>query len=235
VALSDLAPLAGIGMCRVKVGMKRIKLLGMPLVAVVVLGLTLGARSAGAQTKEARGTVTAVSDSALTVKAGERDLTFVVDATTKLEAPGAGRETRKARAAGGSGVKITEFVKSGSAVLVTYRETNGKNQAVSVRPISSAGTSGGSTSAEAAKIASGKVKSVTPTALTVTSDGKDLTFAVDANTKVAGTGAGTATRKAGGRLAITELVGNGDTVSVTYRATGQTMSASEVRITIKAR
>ena len=156
-----------------------------------------------------------------------------MNADTKVEAPGAGRQTRKVREAGGSGIKITEFVKTGNPVLVTYRETNGRNQAVSVRPISSAGPGGGSKS-EAAKIASGKVKSITASALTVTHDGKDLTFAVDATTKVSAPGAGRATKAAGGRIPITDLVGNGDTVSVTYRDAGSAMNASQVRITVKA-
>ena len=175
----------------------------------------------------------AVSDSSLTVKAGAADLTFVVSADTKVEAPGAGRRTRTALEAGGSGVRITEFVKTGKPVLVTYRETNGRNQAVSVRPISTAGSGDGPQS-EAEKIASGKVTSITASALTVNRDGHDVTFAVDAATKVSAQGAGTASRAAGGRIPITDLVGKGDTVSVLYRDAGGTMNASQVRITVKA-
>jgi uncharacterized protein DUF5666 len=234
VAPSDLTPLSGFGMCRERVGMKRMRLLGMPLVAVAVLVLTVGVRSAGAQTKEARGTVAAVSDSSLTIKAGERDLTFVVNADTKVEASGAGRQTRQVRAAGGTGIKFTEFVKTGRPVLVTYREANGTNQAVSVRAISAAGPGGGSTSDEAAKIASGKVTSITTSALTIASNGQNLTFAVDAATIVAAARAGRATKAAGGRIPITDLVGNGDMVSVTYRNAGTTLSASQVRITVKS-
>jgi hypothetical protein len=212
--------------------MTRMQVIGMPIVAVVVLGLGLGVRSAGAQTREARGSVVAVSDSSLTVKAGAADLTFVVSADTRVEAPGAGRRTRTAREAGGSGVRFTEFVKTGKPVLVTYRETNGRNQAVSVRPISTAGSGDGPKSES--QVASGKVTSITAGALTVSHDGRDLTFAVDAATTVAARGAGRATKAAGGRISITDLVGKGDTVSVTYREAGGTMNASQVRITIKA-
>ena len=70
--------------------------------------------------------------------------------------------------------------------------------------------------------------------LIVGGDGKDWTFAVDANTTVAATGAGRATKAAGGRISITDLVGQGDTVSVTYRNAGDVMNASQVRITVKA-
>jgi hypothetical protein len=209
------------------------RVVGMPLVAVVVLGLAVGVRSAGAQTREARGNVVAVSDSSLTVKAGAADLTFVVSADTNVEAPGAGHKTRTARAAGGSGISITEFVKTGKPVLVTYRETNGRNQAVSVRPISAAGSADAPKS-DAAKIASGKVTSITASALTVNRDGHDVTFAVDAATKVSAQGAGRASRAAGGRIPITDLVGKGDTVSVSYRDAGGTMNATQVRITVKA-
>jgi hypothetical protein len=205
----------------------------MPAVAVAVLSLGVGVGSAGAQTREARGNVVAVSSSSLTVKAGARDLTFVVNADTQVQAVGAGRQTRKVREAGGSGISITEFVKTGRPVLVTYREANGRNQAVVVRPISSAGSAESQTNA--AKIASGTVTSVTASALTINRDGKDLTFAVDAATKVAATGAGKATRAAGGRIAITDLVGKGDAVSVTYRDAGTAMNASQVRVRIKAR
>jgi hypothetical protein len=164
---------------------------------------------------------------------GNLDMTFAVDANTLVEAKGAGRQTRQVRASGGSGIKFTEFVKPGAAVLVMYREMNGRNQAATVRLISSAGSGDGSTS-EAAKVASGKVKSITPSALTVTRDGKDLTFAVDGATKVSAPGAGRAAKAAGGRMAITDLVGNGDTVSVTYRNSGAAMNASQVRIRVKA-
>ena len=131
-----------------------------------------------------------MSDSSSTVKPS-RNLTFVV-ADTRCR-PGAGRRTRRPWA-GGSGVRITEFVKTGKPVLVTYRETNGRNQAVSVRPISTAGSGDGPKS-ESAKIASGKVTSITASALTVNHDGQDLTFAVDAATTVSAPGAGRRQRR----------------------------------------
>lgn len=213
--------------------MKRMSLLGIPLVVAAVLLLTVGVRSAGAQTKEVRGRVTTVSNSSFSVKAGTQDVTIVVDAKTRVEAPGAGRQTRKVREAGGSGIKMSDWVKAGAPVLVSYRETNGVNLATWVRPIASTGPGGGSTS-EAVRIASGKVTSITASALTVASNGQNLTFAVDEATKVSAAGAGRATKAAGGRIPITDLVGNGDTVSVTYRNTETTMNASQVRITLKS-
>ena len=63
------------------------------------------------------------------------------------------------------------------------------------------------------------VKSVTSVSLTVTStDGKDMTFAVDAKTKVRGKGIGTKTaaKGKGGKASIADLLGVGDRVNVVY-------------------
>ena len=68
---------------------------------IVVFGVALlaavGARPAAAQTKEARGQVTAVSDSSLTVQAGERSLTFFVDSATRFRHRGSARGRAKPR------------------------------------------------------------------------------------------------------------------------------------------
>jgi uncharacterized protein DUF5666 len=216
--------------------MGRVKLLGISLLAVLVLAWSVGARPAAAQTKSARGTVTAVSDSSLTVKVGQKDMTFAVSEKTIVQAPGAGRKTRTT-----GGVKVTDYVKTGGAVTVTYREANGTNQAVTIQPVSSPGSggsaagSGASAAAADSKVAAGAVKSVSDSSLSVTSGGKDMTFAITARTKVLGKGAGTATKNAGGKIAIGSLVSTGDTVSVSYTEAGGTMTASEVRVTIKAR
>jgi hypothetical protein len=215
--------------------MGRAKLLGIPVLTVLVFGWPLGLRPAAAQAPTARGTVTAVSDASLTVKVGAKEMTFGVDSKTVVEAPGAGRQTRQARAAGAAGIKLTDVVKTGGAVLVTYLETNGKYQATRVLRIATAGPGGGSTSAEAPKIQTGTVKSVTAASLTITDNGKDWTFTVASTTRVIGRGAGTAAAAAGGRIPITSLVGVGDTVSASYRETGGAMTATEVRVTVKAR
>ncbi len=207
--------------------MGRLKVLGIPLLAVLVLGLSIGASPAAAQTKTARGTATAVSDSSLTVKVGAKDMTFAIDAKTVVQAKGAGTKTRAT-----GGVKLTDYVKTGGAVLVTYREVNGANQAVTVTPVASAGSG---VSAPESKVAAGGVKSVSAGSLSVTSGGKDMTFAITARTKVLGKGAGTAAREAGGKIAITSLVSSGDTVSVSYTEAGGKMTATEVRVTVKAR
>jgi hypothetical protein len=217
--------------------MGRLKALVIPLLATLVLAGPIGLGSAAAQTKTARGTVVAASDASLTVKAGAREMTFAIDRNTAVLAAGAGTKTRRAQAAGVAGIKLTDAVKTGGAVVVTYREANGTMQATQVRAVSTAGAGGGSTSdaaAPAQKIAAGKVKSVAAGSLTITGGGKDWSFSVDPSTKVLGKGAGRKTTAAGGRIEITSLVKTGDTVSVSYRESGATLHASSVRVTVKA-
>jgi hypothetical protein len=208
--------------------MGRLKVYGIPLLAVLVLGLSIGASPAAAQNKTARGTATAVSDSSLTVKVGAKDMTFAIDAKTVVQARGAGTKTRTE-----GGVKVTDFVKTGGAVLVTYSTANGTNTAVTIQPVSSAGST--AAAGPETKIAAGAVKSVSDSSLSVTSGVKDMTFAITAKTKVLGKGAGTATAAAGGKIAIGSLVSSGDTVSVSYTEAGSAMTATEVRVTVKAR
>jgi hypothetical protein len=208
--------------------MERLRFFVVPLLAVLVMGWAAGA---SAQTKEARGTVVSVSDSSLTVKVAGSDMKFAVDAKTVVGAPGAGRATRDAQTKGAPGIKLTSVVKPGIGVVVTYREAGGGLVATEVRSVpaaASAGTAGSSTTAN------GKVKSVSASSMVITDNGKDLTFAVDKDTKVLAKGAGTATRAAGGSIAFTKLVGVGDTVSVSYAGIGQAMRATEVRITVNA-
>jgi len=98
--------------------------------------------------------------------------------------------------------------------------------------VSSAGPNGGSVSADkpAAKTASGTVKSVSDRSLIVASTGADKTFVVDTHTQVVGTGAGTKSRAAGGKISITELVAAGNTVSVTYDDGAGSARATLVRV-----
>ena len=77
---------------------------------------------------------------------------------------------------------------------------------------------------------SGTVKAVTATSLTVTADGKDSTFTVDAKTNVVGKGIGTKTAAKGGKASITDLLNAGDRVAVTYQEAGATMHAGKVEL-----
>ena len=83
-----------------------------------------------------------------------------------------------------------------------------------------------------AMTASGTVKSVSGTSLTVESGGKDMNFTVDGTTKFVGKGLGTKAKM--GKLTAPDAVSMGDAVSVTYHDMGGTMHAASVRITNKA-
>jgi hypothetical protein len=207
------------------------------VVCAAVAAILFGAVPAGAQDKEARGTATAVSDSSMTVKAGDRNLTFVVDNGTRFETRAAAKKTRAAGTAGQTGVKLTDVLTPGRAVVVQYKEANGVNTALSIRPVSDAGSGGGTTSDEAAahgaKSASGTVRTVTHDSVTIASGDSNLTFTIDSKTHVEAKGATKATKAAGGSLVITDVIGKGDRVNVTYVESNGQLTASDVRLLTK--
>jgi len=85
-------------------------------------------------------------------------------------------------------------------------------------------------------VSNATVKSLSATSLTVSASGKDTTFSVDARTKVVGKGVGTkaAAKGKGGRAGITDLLGEGDRVNVTYQDTGGNLRAATIELTSKA-
>jgi hypothetical protein len=84
-----------------------------------------------------------------------------------------------------------------------------------------------------AMTASGTVKSVSATSLTVNSGGKDMTFMIDSSTKFVGKGLGTKSQAKGGKMTATDAVAANDMVSVAYHDMGGTMHAASVRVTAK--
>lgn len=86
-------------------------------------------------------------------------------------------------------------------------------------------------------LANATVKSLTPGSLVVTADGKDTTFTVDAKTNVVGKGIGTkaAAKGKGRKAAITDLLNQGDRVTVTYEETGTAMRAARVELVAKGK
>lgn len=211
--------------------MRRSFLVAIP---VLMLSIPAWAPSLRADDKTATGTVTAMSSDSVTVKAGDKDLKFMVDGKTVVEARGAGRKAAAAKQAGNTGPKLSEVVKVGEPVEVSYSDAGGMLHASRIRAITSAGAGGGGIS-NPAKLTSGRVQSIAADSLTVTgSGGKTMTFAVDGSTKVIGKGAGTKAQAAGGKTAITDLVSTGDQVSVSYHDMNGKMHASEVRVVTKA-
>ena len=200
-------------------------------VGFTVIGVIGTARLVNAQGKEARGSVTAVSNSSLTIASGERQMTFVIDGATKLEVKAAAKQTRQAGQANNQGATITDYIRKGNPVLVRYQEANGANHALSVRPVSSAGE--GAESHDPVKIANGTVKTVTLSQITLASDGHDMTFAISGDTDVLAKGATKTTKAAGGKTTIADFVHNGDDVSITYLDAAGVPTASQVRVRIR--
>ena len=204
---------------------------------LLIVGVGLTARAAAQDTKTARGTVSAIGGDSITVRVAERELKFTVDPKTQLIAAGAGTAERKADAAGKPGPRIADFVKTGDAVEVTYRETGSTLHASNIRKVNSAG--GGSVSGDRADTAEGKVDSISGSTLAISGSAGSggsfkQSFTVDATTKVIAMGAGTAAAAKGGKLVLTDFVGIGDQVTVTYRKAGSGLHAEEVRVRAKA-
>ena len=207
---------------------KRLAVLGLGALIVGVFAVT-----AHAQTKEARGTVTAVTDSTLSMKAGAEQLTFVVDSETHLDVRTAQRDLQQAQA-GKPSPRVNNFFEAGQVVLVRYREEKGRNHALDITRVSSTGAGGGSIS-DPAKISDGKVKSVTDSQVVIDAGGREMTFAISGDTNVLAKGATKATKAAGGSTTITTFVHPGDMVSISYHEAGAKMMASEVRVRVASR
>jgi co-chaperonin GroES (HSP10) len=204
---------------------------------VVGLGLTVPAHAQ--DTKSARGTVTAVGNDSITVKAADRELKLMVDTKTVLTASGAGTAERRADAAGKPGPRLADYVKTGDAVEVSYHETGGTMHAANIRRVTSPGSSGGSTSAERAETANGTVDSITGSTLVISGSAGSggsfkQSYAIDATTKVIAMGASTAAAAKGGKVAISDFVAAGDQVTVSYHKAGAGLHADEVRVRSKA-
>ena len=204
----------------------RYLMLGVGMTAAILAS----AGPAGAQTKEARGTITAVAERSVTVKAGTQELTFFADHETHLQVAREQKDLEQAKAQSAS-LKVSDYFTPGTVVLVRYREENGRHHALDIGRVGSTGSGGGSIS-EPDKLASGKVKAITPSQLTLSANGRESVYEITRDTDVRKKGATAATKAAGGVTPITTFVRPGDTVSISYRETGGHATASEVRVSI---
>ena len=208
-------------------------------IALLIVGVGLASQAAAQETKSARGTVTAIGGDSFTVKVAEAELKFTIDPKTVLTASGAGTADRKAEAAGKPGLRLADFVKTGDAVLVSYQETGSTLRATRVQRVSTAGAGGGTTSGDSSESSSGTVDSLSGTTLTISgstgSGSFKQSFVVDGTTRVIAVGGSTAAAAKGGKVAITDLVGVGDQVTVSYRKAGSGLHADEVRVRAKAK
>jgi hypothetical protein len=219
------------------------------LVVGVVAGVCLlgaGVATAAAQpTKTVSGTVSAVGPDSITVKVKDQDMKFLVDSTTDVITRGGSTATRTAKAQGKSGPAISTVVKPGQSVEVKYHES--AMHAATIRVLGATAdappppppppaAAAGQDKPKSAT-ASGTVTAMTGTSLAVKTSAGESTFTIDPKTKIIGTGLGTKDKKAadeGKKLVLSDVVGVGDTVSVTYQETAGTKHASEVRLRTKA-
>jgi Domain of unknown function (DUF5666) len=202
-------------------------------VVMAAAGLVLSAGVVSAQTKEARGSITAITDSSMTVKAGAQELTFYIDNDTHLEVRRAAKDVQAAQP-GNPHPRVNDFFQAGQPVLVRYREEKGRNYALNIERVGSAGSADGSAQ-DPSKTAEGKVTSVSASQMTVATGGRDFTFAITRDTGVVARGASTATKAAGGGTTLTTFIHTGDVVSVTYKEAARALTASEIRVRIAGR
>jgi hypothetical protein len=189
-------------------------------------------------TKVARGTITSIGGRSLTVKVRGQEMTFSIDNKTSVNATGASTKSAQAAVSGKPGPHLEDVLKVGQAVAVTFTDVAGNPHATKVRAIPSAGASGGSVPGGNTMTSNGVVKSIGADSITITGGSGggasfEQTFTIDRSTKVVGKGASTALAAKGGMAPFTDLVANGDHVSISYHKTGSSLHASDVRVTMK--
>jgi hypothetical protein len=203
----------------------------LPVAALVLAGFTPAAHAQ--ENKASRGTLVAMTASSVTVKVGGSELQFSVDDKTRVEAPGGATKTRQAAAAGKPGLKLSEMLKVGDAVEVSYRDAAVRH-AYRIRKVSSPGSGG-----VPSRVAAGTVTAISGTSISISGSSGggatfSQTFSIDADTKVAAKGASTALAGSGGRGPVTTLVAKGDQVSVSYDDAGGSLRAADIRVTVKS-
>jgi hypothetical protein len=80
----------------------------------------------------ASGSVTAVAQDSITIKAKSGEMTFAVDSKTKVTGPGAGTKTEEKKKLGQPTV-LTDFVKTGEMVTVQYHDLDGTKHAANIK------------------------------------------------------------------------------------------------------
>ena len=211
--------------------------------AAVIAAMTVAVVAAQG-TKLARGTVVKTDPGAMSVKVGDREMTFAVDGNTTYIARGGSTAMRQVRAEGKSGLPYTDVVKVGQTIEVEYHEQG--LHATRVRVLTGTPVQPGSTAKAAGKpmapppppppqamTTSGLVETVSDTALSIKATTGATMFAIDGKTKVFGPGLGTQSRsmqRAGEKTVFSSFVHKGDTVRVTFSEEGGTKHASEVHV-----
>jgi hypothetical protein len=114
------------------------RFIGSLVVAFALVALTMAAPAGQTATPPqakaitTAGTVTAVATDSLTVKGKTDSLTFTIDKETTVVAKGATHKSLELKKEGKS-AKLTEFVKVGDAVTVTYHDRGATKHAENIR------------------------------------------------------------------------------------------------------
>jgi hypothetical protein len=212
----------------------------------VMVGIVAVAGLTAQGTKSVRGILKAIGPASVTVSVDGKEMVFNVDAKTDITTPGGGSKTRAAQAQGKEGVKIADLLTVGQGVAIDYHEQG--MHAASIRTLPSppapappAGTAppaGAAPTSGGTQTATGVVTAVSGNSITIKAPSGDVTYAIDDKTDVVAVGASTTTRAksaAGQKTVITDFVGKGDTVIVSYRDNAGAKTATEVRVRTKAR
>jgi hypothetical protein len=213
-------------------------LLALTLVAFsVILWPATDAVAVAQEEKVARGTISEIGGTSLTLKVRGEPLTVNVDRETRVQAPGGSSKMRQANMTGKSGPHLAELLKVGQSVAVTYKDVPSPRASL-VRAIPSAGSDGGSVKTASEMRSIGTVKAVGPASITISGNSGGgasytQTFMIGPDTMVVGKGAGTASAANGGKAPVKQLISAGDRVSVSYHKTASGLHASDVRVTMK--
>lgn len=199
--------------------------------SAILMTVGLFAAPAVAQEKTAKGKITTIDGASMALDVKGQTMTFAIDAATTVIATGAGTKSREVAKTTGEKPKLTDLLKMGDNVEVSYTEAGGKMTAKTVRKVAAVPEE--KSEAAASKHLEGVVSAVSGSSLSVKpATGEAMTFMVDAKVRVTGTGLSTMTREKeaqGAGVTLAEAVAVGDTVEVTY-AGADMKHASAVRV-----
>jgi Domain of unknown function (DUF5666) len=202
--------------------------------AAALVTLSLSAALAAPQEKWARGKVTAMAGNTVTIDVKGQPMTFTVEPSTHYIARG-GTTMKKEAERTGAKITLADVVKVGDNVEINYVESGGTMLAKTVR-VGISAPAGTSTEAAAAasKRLDGVVSEISGSSLTVKpATGAAVTFVVEPNIPIVGQGLGTLSKEKQAKdvkLTLSDAVAVGDTVRVTYKVTGDSNHATNVRV-----
>jgi hypothetical protein len=112
------------------------RLMTLTVIVVVVIGISaVGAQNNDPVTsslQRIRGVVKAVSVSSLSLELGDKEILFTIDSSTSLSNPN-GKSTLTNDLVYRGPRRITDYVKRGDRVTITYRESGDVLHAVQIR------------------------------------------------------------------------------------------------------